>query len=192
MAGEEPTFIYAGTRFQWEKVLGDFSSDDGWVLTYRLTDRTNAKITIVANGSNTSGTTHHVDIGKSTSNGYTAGDYDWSALVSVSANGDSRFIDRGVITIEADPAQVTTLDQRSHVKKVLDAIESILEGKTADVQDYTVSTGTGSRQISKMNIQELREWRNEYRRLYADEMHAEDIRKGLGNRRKIKSQFVAP
>lgn len=96
-------------------------------------------------------------------------------------------MESGQIEILPDLAQATTdSDFRSHVKKVLDAIESLLEGKaTADAMSYSI----GGRSISKMGPTELLKWRDVYRVEYERELDAEGIAKGLDSRRRIGVRF---
>ena len=116
---------------------------------------------------------------------WTAGEYSWSCWVEKGAErySGTAYPWRGECTILPNPATTTTYDARSHARKVLDAIEAVLEGKaTADVAEYTI----GGRALKKMPVADLLKWRQRY----ASEVAAEDIRAklaaGLGGGRKIQ------
>ena len=96
----------------------------------------------------------------------------------------------GRIEILPDLTQATSVtDLRSHVKKVLDAIESLLEGKaSADILGYSIA----GRSISKMNPTELIEWRDLYRVDYQREIDAEKLAKGLDSGRRVGVRFYRP
>jgi hypothetical protein len=77
-------------------------------------------------------------------------------------------------------------DFRSHAKKVLDAIEALIEGKaTADVLSYSIA----GRSISKMSPEELIKWRDFYKHEYELETQTDDLQKGLDTPNKIGIRF---
>jgi len=77
-------------------------------------------------------------------------------------------------TIEVS-ANALSGDTRSHVKKTLDNLEAVLEGKaSSDVKAYTIA----GRSLEKMPIVELIQWRDKYRAEYRDELRREAIKSG--------------
>jgi hypothetical protein len=69
-------------------------------------------------------------------------------------------VDRGTILFLPRYDQAAAYDDRSHARKMLDAIESLLESRaSADVLEYTI----GSRHLKKMSPKELTDWRDYYR-----------------------------
>lgn len=170
----EPSEIVAGDTIQWKKSLSSYPAGT-WTLKYRLINSAGKfDITAVADG-----TDHLITITAAISATYTAGTYTWTAYVE---KGTEQSLERytiGTGTLIVKPnlaAQTTGYDNRSHAKKVLDAIEALLAGKaTADVMSYTI----GGRSISKMPPQELIKWRDIYKAEYLRELKAEKIKQGL-------------
>lgn len=151
----EPQEITAGDTIKWTKSLSDYPASDSWVLSYALVqDGTQIQIT-----SSASGDDHAVVVAASTSANYTAGTYSWQSYVT---KGLERYsVDAGIIEILPNfDDQSSGYDDRSHAKKTLDALESVIEGKASkDQMAYTI----GGRSLSKMTPQDLIFWRDHYR-----------------------------
>lgn len=179
----EPLEFFAGDRVRWTRDLSDWSAADSFVLTYNLIleAATSAKIAIVASGS---GTTHSVDLSKATTAAYTPGRYAWQASVD---DGTTRcVVDTGIMKIWPDFATAAASDQRSHAKKVLDAIESVLENRaTQDQMSYSIA----GRQLSRTPIPDLVGLRDRYRAEVAREERLERIANGLGHGGRILTRF---
>lgn len=96
-------------------------------------------------------------------------------------------LENGQVEILPDLTQaISTTDLRSHAKKVLEAIESLLEGKPAyDVASYSIA----GRSVSKMSPEELIKWRSFYKTEYERELEAEAIARGEDNPRRIGVRF---
>lgn len=124
----EPQTIYAGDSVTWQKSLTDYPASAGWSLRYDLAGPETIQVTSSANGD-----AHLIEIAAATTTVWTAGTYSW-ALRAI--NGSQRItIAPGILEIKADPAVGS--EQRPHCKVMLDAIESLLEGKaTKDQQEY--------------------------------------------------------
>lgn len=172
-----PTTITAGNSIAWTITLDDYPADDSWVLSYVLLNST-TKITIT---SSADGADHAVSVAAVTTASYTVGEYQFAAFVT---DGTDRYtVDEGIIEILADYEIVTTLDTRSHVKKVLDALESLMEGKAAkDVVAYSIH----GRSLTSMSIEEVRSWYDDYSARY----RREQIKLGNIKRKIIKSRFA--
>jgi hypothetical protein len=77
-------------------------------------------------------------------------------------------------------------DTRSHARKVLDALDTLIESKgTADVVEYTI----GNRSIKKMGMSDLLKWRNHYYFQVQSEDCAERLANGLPAGGKILVRF---
>jgi len=79
-------------------------------------------------------------------------------------------------------------DNRSHVKKTLDALEATIEGKASQDQ---LSYSIAGRSMSRMSPAELLEWRDRYRTEYEREVSRERIAAGKGSGNKIKFRIRA-
>jgi hypothetical protein len=151
----EPLRIYAGDTWAWQRE--DLASDypaPTWTLKYAFKNAaSHIELTATADG-----TFFAVSVAASTTIGYTAGTYNWVAYVE---SGSSRYtVDEGVLVVLPAFANASALDNRTHAKKALDAIEAVIEGRAGvDQMEYTI----GSRQLKRMPIAELLQFRDYYR-----------------------------
>ena len=172
----EPSEIIAGDTLKFKKSLSDYPAAT-WTLTYYLV-KTSIQITFAGTAD---GTDHLISVANTTTANWTAGIYKWESYIS--KTGERYKIARGTIEIKPNlAAQTAGYDARSHVKKVLDALDSLLEGKASrDVMNITI----GGQSISKLTPDELRRWRNEYRSHYQAEIEKENIKNGKSSKRKV-------
>lgn len=181
----EPQEIIAGDTLTWEKSLSNYPASAGYTLKYRLINATN----IIDIATVASGDAHLVNVSASTTASYPPGTYTWTSYVEKGSGGSlERYtIMTGTIIVKPSLAtQAAGYDTRSHVKRVLDALEAMIEGKaTRDAQSIRI----GDKEISKMSPQELIKWRSYYVRLYQQELAAEKLNKGLATGRKILTRF---
>jgi hypothetical protein len=177
----EPSEIVSGDTIQWKKSLSDYPASDGYTLKYSIINASN-KYDITASAS---GDDHLITISAATSASYAPGIYTWTSYVE---KGTDRYtIGSGTIKIKPNlAAQTAGYDNRSHVKKVLDAIEALLEGKASrDAQGISI----GGTAITKMAIDELLKWRDKYRIEYQAEAARENIALGKKAKNRIKAQL---
>ena len=81
---------------------------------------------------------------------------------------------RGTLEVLPRYDQAANLDDRSHARKVLEAIEAVIEGRaTKDQEEYTI----GSRTLKRTPVKELLELRDKYR----GEVHAEELAENARN-----------
>jgi hypothetical protein len=86
-----------------------------------------------------------VSVAAATTAAYTAGDYAWAAEVSAARARSTRSTAAAEVLARYD--QAANLDDRTHARKMLDAIEALLEGRArVDQQEYTI----GSRGLKRM------------------------------------------
>lgn len=110
-------------------------------------------------------------------------EYKWQAYMVEGANRYT--VGNGVMKVLPD---LTTgaIDDRSHVKKTLDALEATVEGRaTNDQLSYSIN----GRSLQKTPIEELIKLHNRYTYLYNRELQAEEINNGRGKRNKIQIRF---
>jgi hypothetical protein len=177
----EPDVLYVGDTWKWTKDLSDFPAST-WTLTYNFisSDSGAANVTVTASAD---GDTHSVSVAKATTVGYAAGDYKWFSTVD---DGTNRYqLSNGSTVVKPDPASDT--DARSHVKKVLDAIESTIEGiASKEQQSYSIA----GRSLSRYTPSELYDLKREYEALYQKELQEERISNGEGAGRTVKVRFT--
>ena len=106
--------------------------------------------------------------------------------VQATALSDSKVyhVERSSLTLK--PGGASNADRRSHVKKVLDALEALLEGKASQDQ---LSYSIRGRSLSRMTPSELLEWRDKYKSEWAKEQRADRIKAGLGSDAIIRVRF---
>ncbi len=177
---KEPPELRAGTTWQWrrEDLTADYPASS-WTLKYWMKQLAAAgshiEITAAADGDN-----YAVNVSAATTQAYTAGKYAWAAEV-FGGSSEVYEVDRGILIVVARFDKASSLDFRTHARKMLDAIEALLENRaTTDILEYTI----GTRHIKKMAPQELRDWRDYYRAEVRLQDAADRVRNGqnAGNR----------
>lgn len=109
----------------------------------------------------------------------------WQAYLTRTADNARISLSDGETRVQPNLASVAT-DTRSHARKMLDAIESVMEGRaTTDVASYTI----GGRQINKMSAEDLMKWRSYYRSEVQAEVDAQRIESGQKSKNTIQAVF---
>ncbi len=161
-----PAEIHAGDTLKFTDSVAEYPPGDGWVLTYSLVNAT-TRYTISA-------VDHAFDVPTATTAAWTAGDYQWVAFV---VSGSERFtVGTGRITVRPN-VLLAPADGRTHVEKVLSALEALLEGRAG--RDHMAVTING-RAITRMPITDLIRWRDQYRAELRRIQQAERIARGEG------------
>ena len=173
-----PSSLRAGDTVSWNDSSSDYPATSGWTLEYAIRAYSKSPITITASANNAD---YAVSIPVSTSKNWASGNYTWQAYVYKASNNEfteKHTLATGQVEILPNLTQVgTQTDLRSHAKKVLDAIETLLEGKAlaGDALSYSIA----GRSISKMSPEELITWRSFYKTEYQKELQAEAAAQGL-------------
>jgi hypothetical protein len=106
------------------------------------------------------------------------GSYQWELAVIRSSDNERAVIQTGFAEVLASAD-----DKRSHARVMVQKIESILAGRAdSDVASYTIK----NRQITKLSVQELMNWRDYYRA----EVAREDAASGATRPGKLKVRFI--
>lgn len=167
IATNEPTELRAGLTWQWTREdLVDYPAST-WTLKYWLkkTGATGANLSIPAVAD---GDYFDVTVAASTTATYTAGEYTWVAVVT--AGSEAFEVDHGRLTILPRYDAASNLDDRSHARVVLEAIEAVIEGRASkDQEEYTI----GNRSLKRTPMKDLREMHTYYANKVAAE-EAED------------------
>lgn len=173
-----PKRLTVGESVSWKWSDTDFPATS-WTLTYTLINAgKQLQITATADGSD-----HLVEVTAGVSANYLPGDYEWQAHVDDGA--DERYqVGSGVITIDNDfAANAYGVDNRSHVKKVLDALEASIEGRASKTQ---VQQTVGGVQIAHISLEDQIRLRDKYHAKYQREL----VRQGKAtSKRTIKVRF---
>lgn len=178
----EPPQQRAGMTWKWrrEDLAGAGYPASSWTLTYyfKKTGSSGANFSIAASAD---GDNYAVSVAASTTDDYTAGDYTWVAVVS--GGGEAFEVDRGRLKLLARYDAAANLDDRTHARKMLEAIETALEtfASNPQMKSYTI----GSRSYTRDDTSELLTLRDRYRGEVAAEEMGERLRNGQGGNRLV-------
>lgn len=165
----KPEFVQ-GESLSWEKSFTDHKPADGWSLEYvfrgsgagfdlTATDGGAGKFVLSASSDQTTQ--------------LAPGTVYFQAFVR---RGSERIlVDSGSASVIAGLAAQTNVDGRTQIKRTLDAIDALIEGKASlDQLEYTI----GDRQLRRYSMTELIVLREKYAQLYARELRAARIKRG--------------
>lgn len=178
VATNEPLEQRAGITWEWERTLSDFPASS-WTLKYwfKKSGSSGANFSIQATAS---GDKHVVLVAAVTTAAYTAGDYTWVAVATSGA--ESREADSGTLTLLPRYDAAANLDDRSHARKVLDAIEAVIEGRASkDQEEYTI----GTRSLKHTPLADIVKFRGQYKAEVQREVLEEAARNGKGGGRLV-------
>ena len=156
-ANKEPTIVYAGTTWRWERSLFPAAT---WTLDYYFRS-SDGKYNFDIQATNNSGN-FRVNYTSALSDDVAPTIYMGQGFVSNAAN--ERFIVyEGQLEIMPDfNLQNTGKDLRSHAQKVLEQIKALLEGRFVD---DSASYSIAGRSLTKLTPLELIETKHEYERI---------------------------
>ena len=177
----EPGIITAGDTITWLRSLPGYPATGGWALHYALRGLAAIDIAASADGDN-----HLVSVIPATSAEYTDGIYTVQGYVT---NGTDRItVFSDTITIKPDlVSAVAGYDGRSHVKRVLDSIEAVIEGRASKGDQQLTIDGTT---LIKMTATELLQLRTRYKTEYRKEQRSARVAQGKNSCRKIVTRFT--
>lgn len=181
----EPEELVIGDRWAWKRsdLAGDYPTDS-YALSYvaDLQSSTASQISITATET---GGVYLIEVASATTAAMTAGTYNWQALITRSSDSARVTVAKGTWRVIPN-LSVSTADPRSHVKKVLDAIEAVLETRaTQDQMAYSIQ----GRSLSKTSIPDLLVLRSTYQCEYQRELAAERISRGLPARNRLLTRL---
>jgi hypothetical protein len=176
----EPARIVAGDTAKWTRSLADYPASAGWVLTYKIVSSANRyTITCTASGDD-----HLATAAAATTVSWVAGAYAWRAQVALAS--EVYTVASGQVTIE--PVYTAAVDARSQARRMLEAVETMLEGRTTSaVAEYTV----GGRQLKYLAVPDLLALRDRLRIDVGREDDATRAAAGLAPRGRVFVRFGA-
>lgn len=173
--------LRAGDSWAWRDSYPDFKASDGWALAYSLVNAT-VKIDLPALGITADGADFVIAVTASATAAYPPGDY--KQVARASKGGEVQTVGNGLFEIL--PNLTVIADTRSHARKVLAAIEAVLEKRaTLDQENYTI----GTRSLARTPIPELIKLRDLYRQEANAEKSAEAVAQGLSPSGRIQVRF---
>ena len=177
----EPLAARAGLTWKWRREdLAASYPASSWTLKYwfKKTGAAGANFSVVASAD---GDNFSVTVDAAMTLAYTSGKYAWAAEVSGGAS-EVYEIDRGTLDVLPRYDQAANLDDRSHARKMLEAIEALLENRASiDQQEYAIN----GRSLKRMTVKELTDWRDYYLSETAAETMRERARNGQGGNRLV-------
>lgn len=190
----EPESAVIGDTWTWKRTdLSGVYDNTLYTLRYYFNSRsTGASMNVAATAS---GSDFLISIPAATTAGYTASDrargqsgYVWEAYMTRLSDSARVRLGYGTLDVVANlAAQAAGFDARSHVKKVLDAIEAVLENRaTLDQQEYEIH----GRKLVRTTVPDLLKLRDHYKTEYQKELDSEKVRRGLGTGRRVVTRFV--
>lgn len=175
-----PETIYAGDSLSWTESAGEYPAPV-WTMHYVLRGTSVLDIDSVADGID-----HKFTVSATVTANLQPGFYTWQAFVS-NGTGERYTIATGTVTVRANlAAQTAGFDGRSHVQKVLDAIEATMEGRATKSQE---SMQINNRQIQYLKPEELIKWRSFYKSEVAREKTAGKVAQGEDPGNRILTRF---
>ena len=180
----EPNELQLGDFWAWKRT--DLSTDyptASYSLSYEfnLVDgSTAANFTLTATESN-----NEYIIETSNTTSYTSGEYNWVAYITRSSDSARIKLSEGFTEIQENYA-TTTSSVRSHAKKVLDAIEAVIENRATMDQS---SMSIAGRSLSRLTIDELLQFRDRYKAEYLKEVKKARIKNKKDSGNTIKVRF---
>lgn len=183
---QEPDTLVVGDRWVWRRddLVSDYPLDE-YALEYRFTEDSTGNTNAFTIAATEAASTYLVEIASAVTASLTAGDYQWAAFIIRSSDNQRVVIDQGRTEILPN-LQTTTADLRSHAKKVLDAIEAVLENRASqDQMSYSIA----GRSLSRMSIDDLMTFRNRYRAEYLREIKLARIKNKQASGNTIKVRF---
>lgn len=180
----EPNELQLGDFWAWKRT--DLSTDyptASYALSYEfnLVDgSTAANFTLTATESNDE---YIIEVSNTTS--YTAGEYNWVSYITRSSDSARIKLSEGFTEIQENYA-TTTSSVRSHAKKVLDAIEAVIENRATMDQS---SMSIAGRSLSRLTIDELLQFRDRYKAEYLKEVKKARIKNKKDSGNTIKVRF---
>lgn len=175
----EPLALRCGDTWQWRREdLSDYPAS-AWTLKYYFRNATHYfDVTATADVDNFA-----VSVAKATTAGYTAGDYDWLAVVE---SATQRFeVDKGRLDVLPNLATAAAYDARTFARTMLDAVESALSAKATASQLDLVKAALADRSMEYDTAALLK-----LRSMLLSEVRREDaVRNGTSNNR-IVARFA--
>ena len=178
---KEPETFRAGDTVKWKRDIDSYKASDGWTLKYSFRG-TAGQIDIT---SSASGAEHLIELSAATTAAYDDGMYEVQAYVEKASDRHTVWTSRIEILPDLTAAG-SSHDQRSHVKKVLDKVEAVLENRaTKEILESSIEGVT----IKRIPHEELIMLRQKYLQWYQSEQAAEKIKLGLNSGRTILTRF---
>lgn len=174
----EPNIVTAGDTIQWSRSFPDYPAASGWALKYALRGPFAIDITADSN--------QQITVLASASSAWVAGVY--SVQGYVVKGTEQHTIYSGTMIIRPNLINVSGVyDGRSHARRVLDAIEAVIEKRASKGDQQTTIDGI---MLNKMTAEQLLMMRARYQRECAAEQRVTDRLNGKKSGRRVLMRFT--
>lgn len=184
---QEPDRLVTGDRFAWQRpdLVSDYPLAD-YTMTYHFSQDSGGGGTHHFTLSSTEAdNNYYFEKPSSETTSLVAGDWKWQLYAIRTSDSQRITIDYGITKFTLGELD-TNNDLRTHAKKVLDAIEAVIEGRaTIDQSSFSL----GGRSLSRMSVDELMTFRDRYKAEYLKEVKLARIRNKQGSGNTIKVNF---
>ena len=184
---QEPEQVVTGDRFAWQRpdLVSDYPLAD-YTMTYHFSKDSGG------------GGTHHFTLSSTEADdnyyfekpssetaSLTAGDWEWQLYAIRTSDSERITLDYGITKFAIGELD-TNNDLRSHAKKVLDALEAVIQGRASIDQS---SMSIAGRSLSRMSIDEIMTFRDRYKTEYLKEVKKSRLRNKSNSGNSIKVRF---
>jgi F0F1-type ATP synthase epsilon subunit len=180
----EPSELQLGDFWAWKKTdLSDDYPTADYSLSYEfniIDGATAVNFTLSASESNNEYVIETTD-----TSSYTKGEYNWVSYITRASDSARIKISEGFTEIQ-DNYATTAASVRSHAKKVLDAIEAVIENRATMDQS---SMSIAGRSLSRLTIDELLTFKNRYKAEYLKEIKKARLKNNKASGNLIKARF---
>ena len=184
---QEPDRLVTGDRFAWQRpdLVSDYPLAD-YTMTYHFSQDSGGGGTHHFTLSSTEAdNNYYFEKPSSETTSLVAGDWKWQLYAIRTSDSQRITIDYGITKFSLGELD-TNNDLRTHAKKVLDAIEAVIEGRaTIDQSSFSL----GGRSLSRLSVDELMTFRDRYKAEYLKEVKLARIRNKQGSGNTIKVNF---
>lgn len=157
MTRQMPRTIVAGDTLKVLFTLTEYNANEGWTLQLKAGGPSGAPIPYFYTATNEDGC-FLLHLSPLLTAAFGKGFYSYAVIVTDGT--DEYSVERGSFEVELRPDLNFDSDLRTHARKVLDAIEAVIENRaTVDQSSYSIA----GRSLTRMPIEELMKFRNIYR-----------------------------
>jgi len=175
----EPTIIISGDTIKWTRDFSDFPAST-YDLTYYVKGASSQTVATTK-----SGDTFLVTIDASVTDQWTEGSYWWEAKATVGTERYTAATGKFLVT-KNFATDDSVYDGRSHAKKVLDAIEAVIEDR-ASVDQLAITIA--GRTLQRTPPADLLLIKTHYSAEYQNELEKDKLERGESTGRKILIRF---
>lgn len=176
-----PDELRVGDTWFFELKHSDFPASDWDYVAYFSSCAAKFSATAADNG-----TAHRFTVAAATTADYEPGGYDYQIRAEHSSDGRIFTVGEGFVDLLSPLSQQA--DHRNRVKKILDAIDAVIENRASSDQ---MSMSVAGRSISRMSVNELRDFRAWYSQQW-ESLRGKQRQESFGKRRgnTYRARFV--